>query len=126
MSDSLESSASGVQAANHHMQKFEGIKRMYLFMQRWHHPSNGKAWSRKEFMAKTAVTATDHGCQNSLMELQAMGQVVLIELNLFEGQLSDWKFPTPWAKYEMHTGIMPHTQKELSALVDELQQLIER
>ena len=104
--------------------KFEGIKHMYLFMLGWYHPSVGKAWSKEDFMAKTAITARNNGCKNSLMELHAMCHVVLIELNRFEGQLSDWKFPTPWADYEMRTGLMPHTHDELRTLVNELQALI--
>jgi hypothetical protein len=104
--------------------KFEGISQMYLFMLGWYHPSVGKAWSKEDFMTKMAITATDYGCKNSLMELHAMCHVVLIELNRFEGQLSDWKFPTPWAEYEMRTGLMQHTQNELRTLVNELQELI--
>ena len=104
--------------------KFEGIKHMYLFMLGWYHPTVGKAWSKEDFMAKTAITATNNGCNNSLMELHAMGHVLLIELNRFEGQLSYLKFPTPWAEYEMRTGLMPHTQNELRTLVNELQEQI--
>jgi hypothetical protein len=104
--------------------KFEGIKHMYLFMLGWYHPSVGKAWSKDDFIAKTAITATNNWCNNSLMELHAMGHVLLIELNRFEGQLSDWKFPTPWADYETRTGLMPHTHDELRTLVKELQALI--
>ena len=107
--------------------KFEGIKHMYLFMLGWYHPSAGKEWSKKEdFLAKTAITATNNGCNNSLMELHAMGHVLLIELNRFEGQLSDWKFPTPWADYEMRTGLMPHTQKELMTPLNELQEELKK
>ena len=113
MSESLN--AAGGTHADSNMQKFEGIKRMYLFM---------LLLSKEDFMAKTAFTATDYGCKNSPMELHAMGHVVLIELNRFEGQLTDWKFPTPWAEYEMRTGLMPHTLKELRTLVEELQELI--
>jgi hypothetical protein len=112
------------------MQKFEGIKCMYLFMLGWHHPSAGKKreeeWNKEDFLAKTAITATHNGCSNSLMELHAMGHVLLIELNRFEGQLSDWKFPTPWADYEIRTGLVPHTQKELMALLNELQQELKK
>ena len=100
------------------MQKFEGIKRMYIFMM------NDRVGSKEDFMAKTAITATDYGCKNSLMELHAMGHVVLIELNRFEGQLSDWKFPNPWVQYEMWTGLMPHTLEEIRSLLNELQKLM--
>ena len=107
--------------------KFEGIKHMYLFMLGW--PTSvdkQQQWSKDDFLAKTAITATDNGCSNSLMELHAMGHVLLIELNRFEGQLSDWKFPTPWADYETRTGLLPHTHDELRTLVNELQALMKQ
>ena len=118
MSANLESSGSG--ESDKDIQKFGGIKPMYIFMLGWYHPSIDKA----DFLAKTAITATEYGCKNSLMELHAMCHVLLIELHRFEGQLSDWKFPSPWAKYEMRTGLMPHTQNELMAFAKELQKLI--
>ena len=104
--------------------KFEGIKHMYLFMLGWPTSVDKQQWSKDDFLAKTAITATDNGCSNSLME--PMGHVLLIELNRFEGQLSDWKFPTPWADYETRTGLLPHTHDELRTLVNELQALIIR